>query len=319
MEPWPELRWSEWGDTAQTLLLWTQVVGKIRMKKAPPVNHWWHSTLYVTTRGVWTSPIPDGDRRTFAIEFDFVDHRLLVTCSDGTEKSFPLEPMSVAAFYRKTMDAVAAIGVDVKINTKPNEVENPIRFEEDEQHASYDAAAAHRFWLALVQSDRVLNAFRSRFIGKVSPVHLFWGALDLAVTRFSGRTAPKHPGNAMLPLAVNQEAYSHEVSSAGFWPGGPAMEAMYYCYAYPQPEGFPEARVRPEAASYSKDLGEFVLPYEAVRSSASPEETLMEFLQSTYEAAAELAKWDRKALERDAGRRASGVGDVPSQPQVPEA
>lgn len=318
MEPWPALRWSEWGDTCQTLLLWTQVAGKIRMKKTPPVNHWWHSTLYVTTRGIWTSPIPDGDR-TFAIELDFVDHRLLVTCSDGTEKSFPLEPMSVATFYRRTMDAVAAIGVEVTINTKPNEVENPIRFEEDEQHASYDAAAAHRFWLALVQSDRVLAAFRSRFIGKVSPVHLFWGALDLAVTRFSGRTAPKHPGNAMLPLAVNQEAYSHEVSSAGFWPGGPAMEAMYYCYAYPQPDGFADARVEPAAAFYSKQLGEFVLPYEAVRTSATPEETLMEFLQSTYEAAAELAKWDRPALERATGRQASGVRGVPSKQRLPEA
>lgn len=297
MDAWPELRWSEWGDTCQTLQLWTQVAGKIRMKKTPPVNHWWHTTLYVTTRGLGTSPIPDGDR-TFSIDFDFVDHRLRVTCSDGTEESFALEPMSVAAFYRKTMAAVAAIGVEVKINTKPNEVENPIRFEEDEQHKSYDADAAHRFWLALVQAERVMTAFRSRFIGKVSPVHLFWGALDLAVTRFSGRTAPKHQGNAMLPLEVNQEAYSHEVSSAGFWPGGPAMEAMFYSYAYPVPEGYPEAPVRPEAAFYSKDMGEFVLPYEAVRTSASPDDTLMEFLQSTYEAAADLGKWDRAAVER---------------------
>ncbi|HEY0160187.1 MAG TPA: DUF5996 family protein [Thermoanaerobaculia bacterium] len=297
MEPWPELRWSEWGDTCQTLQLWTQVAGKIRMKKTPPVNHWWHTTLYVTTRGIGTSPIPDG-KRTFAIDFDFIEHRLSVTCSDGTAESFALEPMSVAAFYRKTMAAVAAIGVDVRINTMPNEVENPIRFEDDEQHKSYDAAAAHRFWLALVQADRVMAAFRSRFIGKVSPVHLFWGALDLAVTRFSGRTAPKHPGNAMLPLAVNQEAYSHEVSSAGFWPGGPAMEAMFYSYAYPVPEGYPGARVRPEVAFYSKDFGEFVLPYEAVRTSASPDDALMEFLQSTYDAAAELGKWDRAAVER---------------------
>jgi hypothetical protein len=297
MESWPKLRWSEWGDTAQTLQLWTQVAGKIRMKKTPPVNHWWHTTLYVTTRGLGTSPIPDGDR-TFSIDFDFVDHRLRVTCSDGTEESFALEPMSVAAFYRKTMAAVAAIGVEVKINTKPNEVENPIRFEEDEQHKSYDADAAHRFWLALVQAERVMTSFRSRFIGKVSPVHLFWGALDLAVTRFSGRTAPKHQGNAMLPLAVNQEAYSHEVSSAGFWPGGPAMEAMFYSYAYPVPDGYPEAQVRPEAAFYSKDFGEFVLPYEAVRTSASPDDALMEFLQSTYEAAADLGKWDRAAVER---------------------
>jgi hypothetical protein len=297
MQAWPELRWSNWSDTCQTLQLWTQVAGKVRMAKSPPVNHWWHVPLYVTTRGLGTSPIPDGVR-TFSIDFDFIDHRLRVTCSDGTELSFALEPMSVATFHRKTMDALSSLGIDVKIHTTPSEVENPTPFEEDERHASYDADAAQRFWTALVQADRVMNAFRSRFIGKSSPVHFFWGSFDLAVTRFSGRKAPVHPGNAMLPDSVTREAYSHEVSSAGFWPGGPTMEAMFYSYAYGAPEGFGDAVVRPDAAFFSKEMGEFILPYEAVRSSASPDETLMEFLQSTYEAAAELGKWDRKALER---------------------
>lgn len=297
MHSWPELRWSDWSESAQTLQLWTQVVGKIRMAKAPPVNHWWHVTLYVTTRGLGTSPIPDG-KRTFAIDFDFVEHRLRVTCSDGTETGFALEPMSVAAFHAKTLEAVRSLGVEVTIRTLPSEVENPIPFERDEQHAAYDAAAVNRFWQALVQADRVFTAFRSRFLGKVSPVHFFWGGPDLAVTRFSGRLAPEHPGVPILPDWVTREAYSHEVSSAGFWPGGPTMEAMFYSYAYAQPEGFPAAKVRPEAAFFSKDFGEFILPYEAVRTSASPDDTLMEFLQSTYEAAAELAGWDRKALER---------------------
>jgi hypothetical protein len=267
------------------------------MARTPPVNHWWHVTLYVTTRGLGTSPIPDGVR-TFSIDFDFIDHRLRVSCSDGAELSFGLEPMSVATFHRKTMDALSSLGIQVKISTTPSEVENPIPFEKDDRHASYDPAAAQRFWLALVQADRVMNVFRSRFIGKSSPVHFFWGGFDLAVTRFSGRKAPQHPGNAMLPDSVNRESYSHEVSSAGFWPGGPAMDAMFYSYAYAAPEGFSDATVRPEAAFFSKEMGEFFLPYEAVRSSASPDETLMEFLQSTYEAAAELGKWDRKALER---------------------
>ncbi|HEX8618296.1 MAG TPA: DUF5996 family protein [Thermoanaerobaculia bacterium] len=299
MQAWPELRWSDWSDTCQTLQLWTQVAGKIRMKKAPAVNHWWHVPLYVTTRGLGTSPIPDG-ARTFAIDFDFIEHRLSVTCSDGQAENFALEPMSVATFYRKTMNAVAALGVDVQIHTTPSEVENPIPFEQDEQHASYDRDAAHRFWCALVQMDRVMNAFRARFIGKVSPVHFFWGSFDLAVTRFSGRTAPVHPGVPILPDHVTREAYSHEVSSAGFWPGGPTMDAMFYSYAYATPEGFAEAKVRPDEAFFSKEMGEFILPYEAVRSSAAPDEMLMEFFQSTYEAAADCAKWDRDALERPA-------------------
>jgi len=297
METWPTLHWSDWSDTCQTLHLWTQVAGKIRMAKSPPVNHWWHVPLYVTTSGIGTSPIPDGSR-TFAIDFDFLAHRLRVTCSDGTEESFALEPMTVAAFYRRVLDAVGRIGVDITINTRPSEIENPIPFELDEVHRTYDPAAAHRFWKALVQADRVFQQFRSRFIGKVSPVHFFWGSFDLAVTRFSGRTAPAHPGSPILPQSVTQEAYSHEVSSAGFWPGGPLMDAMFYSYAYPAPPGFDTATVGPATASYNSDFGEFVLPYEAVRTAASPDDALMEFLQTTYEAAANLAGWDRKALER---------------------
>jgi len=297
METWPSLHWSDWSDTCQTLHLWTQVAGKIRMTKSPPVNHWWHVPLYVTTSGIGTSPIPDG-ARTFAIDFDFLAHRLRVTCSDGTEESFALEPMTVAAFYARVLAALGGIGVEVKINTRPSEVENPIPFERDEEHRSYDPAAAHRFWRALVQTDRVLQKFRSRFIGKVSPVHFFWGSFDLAVTRFSGRTAPPHPGSPILPQAITQEAYSHEVSSAGFWPGGATMDAMFYAYAYPAPEGFATATVGPGEASWNDAMGEFVLPYEAVRTAASPDDALMEFLQTTYEVAANLAGWDRKALER---------------------
>lgn len=295
METWPELRWSEWGETCQTLHLWTQVAGKIRMGNTPAVNHWWHVPLYVTTRGLGTSPIPAGER-TFSIDFDFIAHRLRVTCSDGTEHGFALEPMSVATFHRKTVDALAALGIDVHISTRPSEIENAIPFEKDEEHKSYDAAAAQRLWCALVQSDRLFNAFRSRFIGKTSPVHFFWGSFDLAVTRFSGRRAPEHPGVPILPDFVTREAYSHEVSSAGFWPGGPLAEAMFYSYAYAAPEGFAEATVA--HGFFSKDFGEFVLPYEMVRRAASPDSVLMEFLQSTYEAAANLGKWDRAALER---------------------
>jgi hypothetical protein len=297
MQAWPELHWSDWADTAQTLQLWTQVAGKIRMVKTPPVNHWWHVPLYVTTRGLGTSPIPD-ERRTFSIDFDFVHQRLRVRCSDGAEQSFPLAPMSVATFYHRVIDAVSALGIEVKINTKPSEVENPIRFEEDEQHKAYDADAAQRFWCALVQADRIFNMFRARFIGKSSPVHFFWGSFDLAVTRFSGRRAPLHPGSPMLPDAVTHEAYSHEVSSAGFWPGGNGADAMFYAYAYPAPEGFGKARVQPASAFYDEKMGEFFLPYDDVRKSSAPEEMLLDFLQSTYEAAAELGGWDRAALER---------------------
>lgn len=277
--------------------MWTQVVGKIRMAYAPPVNHWWHVTLYVTTRGLGTGAIPCG-RRSFSVEFDFVNHRLRAETSDGSTAGFALEPMSVAAFYRHTKEILESLGIEIDIYTTPSEIENPVPFEKNETDASYDPAAAHDFWHALVHVDRVFQTFRSRFLGKVSPVHFFWGSFDHAVTRFSGNLAPVHPGVPILPDSVTREAYSHEVSSAGFWPGGPAMEAMFYSYAYPTPAGFAEQPVRPAEAFFSKDFGEFVLPYEAVRTSHDPEATLLEFLQSTYEAAANLLKWDRKALER---------------------
>ena len=296
-ERYPEIHWSDWSETCATLQLWTQVAGKVRMLKTPPVNHWWHVPLYVTTRGLGTSPIPDGER-TFSIDFDFIDHRLRIAVCDGEDRGFALEPMTVAAFYARVMDALRAIGVEAHIHTMPSEIENAIPFERDTVHASYDAAAVERFFHALVQADRVLKEFRARFIGKCSPVHFFWGSFDLAVTRFSGKLAPPHPSTPILPDFVTHEAYSHEVSSAGFWPGGPASDAMFYSYAYPEPEGFASQPAGPPAAFYSKDFGEFVLPYEAVRTSPSPDATLMEFLETTYAAAAKLLHWDRAALER---------------------
>ncbi len=297
MHSWPRLTWSSWSDTARTLHMWTQVVGKIRMAYAPAVNHWWHVTLYVTTHGLGTGAIPCGSR-SFSIDFDFVHHRLDIATSDGTSAGFELVPMSVAHFYRRTKELLEGLGIPIAIYTKPSEVEDPVSFEKDESHASYDPAAANDFWQALVHIDGVFQTFRGRFLGKVSPVHFFWGSFDHAVTRFSGNLAPVHPGVPILPDWVTREAYSHEVSSAGFWPGGPAMEAMFYSYAYPTPAGFAEQQVRPAEAFFSKDFGEFILPYEAVRASSDPEAMLMEFLQSTYEAAANLLKWDRKALER---------------------
>ena len=296
-EQWPELKYEQWSETAQTLHMWMQIVGKIRMEKSPPVNHWWHVPLYVTSRGVGTSPIPNG-AGTFEIELDFVDHTLRVSTTEGERREFKLQPMTVAAFYARVMAALSDLKIDVHIHTLPSEVPEPIAFDKDERHHSYDADAAQRFWRALVHACRVFTGFRSDFLGKVSPVHLFWGALDLAVTRFSGREAPKHPGAPGLPLHVAQEAYSHEVCSAGFWPGGGGFEAAFYSYAYPEPAGYATARVLPAAAFYSNDLREFLLPYDAVRTSASPDAALMHFLQSTYEAAADLGKWDRDALER---------------------
>ncbi len=297
MNPWPELQYAQWADTAQTLHMWTQIVGKIRMAKSPPVNHWWHVTLFVTSRGIGTSPIPTA-AGTFEVDFDFVDHRLRVSTTEGEHREFKLQAMTVADFYGKVTSALAELHIDVEINPTPNEVAEPIPFHLDTTHHSYDPDAVHRFWVALVHACRVFTKFRAEFLGKVSPVHLFWGALDLAVTRFSGRDAPKHPGAPGLPLHVAQEAYSHEVCSAGFWPGGGGFDAAFYSYVYPEPEGYPAAPVRPAEAFYSNDLHEFVLPYEAVRKSASPDDTLMAFLQSTYEAGADLAKWDRAALER---------------------
>ncbi|MGD9765626.1 MAG: DUF5996 family protein [Candidatus Binatia bacterium] len=311
---WPSLPLDAWSDTYATLHLWTQIVGKVRLAQSPWLNHSWHVTLYVTARGLSTSPIPHGTR-AFQIDLDFVDHRVIVQSSDGRLAGFPLEPQSVARFYRRLMQELGELDLEVSISKRPNEVPDPIPFDQDEIHRSYDRDYAHRFWLALAESDRVFKAFRARFIGKCSPVHFFWGAPDLAVTRFSGRRAPEHPGGVPnLPDWVTREAYSHEVSSCGFWPGGGAIpHAAFYSYAYPEPAGFAAVRVRPDEAFYSSALREFILPYDAVRSSAAPDETLLEFLQSTYEAAANAAHWDRGALERygdprQSCQRAGGAG-----------
>jgi hypothetical protein len=297
---WPALPLDAWRDTYATLHLWTQIVGKIRMAQGPRLNHSWHSTLYVTSSGLTTSPIPHGGR-TFQIDFDFLRHRLVVQASDGAAGGFALEPQSVASFYAKVRQQLDALGLRVSIRPVPNEVADPIPFDRDDVHAAYDPESAHRFWQVLVQADRVLRVFRSRFIGKVSPVHYFWGAPDLAVTRFSGRVAPVHPGGIPnLPDVVTREAYSHEVSSCGFWPGGGAVDyPAFYAYAYPEPAGFADAPVSPPDAFYSRDMREFILPYDAVRTSSSPDDTLLAFLQSTYEAAATLGTWDRAALERE--------------------
>ena len=295
---WPALPFEDWADTCATLHMWTQIVGKIRFRASPPINHGWHSTLYVTSRGLTTSPIPHG-LRTFQIDFDFIDHTLVVEVSDGGNARVMLEPQTVAAFYRRLMETMRTLGVEVRIYGRPNEVPDPIPFEDDEVHRAYDAEYVNRFWRALVQSDRVFKEFRSRFIGKCSPVHLFWGALDLAVTRFSGRRAPEHPGGIPnLPDRVTREAYSHEVSSCGFWSGSGIGYPAFYSYAYAEPAGFAQAHVRPDQAFYNADLHEFILPYDIVRQAADPDQTLLEFLQSTYEAAADLARWDRTALEK---------------------
>jgi len=290
---WPSLPPLEtWQDTYTTLHMWSQILGKIRLELAPPINHSWGCTLYVTTRGLTTSSIPYGTG-TFAIDFDFVDHALRITRSDGRALSFALEAMSVADFYHRTMRALDRLDIHVEIYARPVEVVEAIPFAEDVTHASYDADAVHRFWGALVLTDRVFTDFRARFIGKASPVHFFWGAFDLAVTRFSGRTAPKHSGGAPnCPDRVMVEAYSHELSSAGFWPGAGLGEAAFYSYAYSSPPGFPECRVQPEAAYFHEKLGEFILPYEAVRTAADPAQALLSFLQTTYEGAATLADWD---------------------------
>src|SRR5213596_1548457 len=294
---WLALPFAEWQDTATTLHMWTQIVGKIRLALTPWTNNSWHVTLYVTSRGLTTSPIPHGVC-TFEIQFDFINHQLLVDKSDGARRKLELKPQSVAEFYRTLMRTLEDLDLPVTINTMPNEIENPVPLDQDEEHHSYDPEYANRFWRVLVQSDRVFKEFRSRFCGKCSPVHFFWGSFDLAVTRFSGRPAPPHPGGVPhLPDAVAREAYSHEVSSCGFWPGGgPVPFPAYYSYAYPTPDGFGAAPVRPSAAFFSRDLGEFVLPYDEVRRAAAPDAMLLEFLQSTYEAAAELGRWDRPAL-----------------------
>jgi hypothetical protein len=293
---WPSAPLEEWAATRDTLHMWTEIVGKVRLALAPMVNHWWQVPLYVSTRGLTTSAIPYGER-TFECEFDFCDHQLHVRSSDGGERRVALEPKTVAAFYHETLAALGALGIEVKLWPTPVEVESAVPFPEDTAHASYQPEHVHRFWVQLTSVQRVMTEFRSRFVGKVSPVHFFWGAMDLAVTRFSGRPAPPHPGGAPnLADRVMTEAYSHEVSSCGFWPGGSA-EGSFYSYAYPEPTGYAQYPVRPSAAAYSAEAGEFLLPYEAVRTADDPDRALMEFLQSTYEAAAEYGGWDREALE----------------------
>jgi hypothetical protein len=300
---WPPLPYAAWRETYETLHLWTQIVGKIRLAHTPWLNHSWHVALYVSARGLTTSPIPDG-ARSFEIAFDFIDHVLRITTSDGAERQVPLRPQSVAAFYTKVRAALSELGIAVTIDETPNELPDPIRFPDDNTHASYDPDAVARFGQVLRQADRVFKQFRTGFLGKASPVHFFWGSFDLAVTRFSGRAAPAHPGGVPhLSNEVAREAYSHEVSSAGFWPGGGAIDyPAFYSYAYPTPAGFGEARLKPDAAFFSAALGEFILPYDAVRTADDADATLLAFLQSTYEAAADLAKWDRAALECSLGQ-----------------
>jgi uncharacterized protein DUF5996 len=307
IEPWPPLPYAGWKDTLATLHLWTQIVGKIRLVQSPWLNHSWHVPLYVTSRGLTTSPIPYGTR-SFTLAFDFLEHWLRIEPDTGPIETVALIPRTVADFYQELFARLRALGFAITIRPMPCEIPDPIPLDQDRQHASYDPQYAERFWRVLQQSDRVLKAFRARFQGKASPVHFFWGSFDLAVTRFSGRTAPPHPGGVPhLPDWVAREAYSHEVSSCGFWPGGEALpEPVYYAYAYPEPEGFKTAPVRPEGASYHAGLGEFVLPYEGVRRSPARDETLLEFLQSTYEAAADRAGWDRPALERGPGKPTGG-------------
>ncbi len=293
---WPELTLTEWDDTRQTLQLWTQVVGKVRLALEPMVNHWWQVPLYVSARGLTTSLMHAG-ARGLEIEFDFIRHTLDLRTSDGQSRAVPLEPRSVASFYEETMAALDDLGVHVHVLARPVELPVAIPFARDTTHAAYDPAAAHRFWLALVQAHRVMTVFRGRFVGKARPVPFFWGADDLAASRFSGRRAPTHPGG--VPNCadwVQQMAYSHEVSSCGFWPGG-STEGSFYSYAYPEPGGFAEWHVAPDSAYYDKSLGEFILPYSVVRTADDPDGTLLAFFQSTYEAAADLAAWDRRAVE----------------------
>lgn len=296
---WPILELHEWLATRDTFHMWLQIIGKVRLIQTPWINHSWHATSYVTSRGLTTSPIPHGDR-AFQIDLDLVDHRLAITASDGRRGGFALEPQTVAAFYHRLIDELAALDLPVRIVARPNEVADAIPFRRDEVHREYDPDAVTRFWRMLVQAERVMRQFRARFIGKCSPIHLFWGAMDLAVTRFSGRTAPSHPGGIPnLPDRVTREAYSHEVCSCGFWAGTPPVDyPAFYAYAYPEPPGFAEAHIRGDGAFYSPEFREFILPYARVRESPAPDDTLLHFLQSTYDAAADLARWDRAALER---------------------
>ncbi len=293
-DSWPELPLAAWQDTYATLHMWTQIVGKVRLVLSPRINHWWEVPLYVSARGLTTSAIPYGDG-IFEIQFDFIEHRLIIQSSWGASKTMALKPRSVADFYAEFMSALRSLGIEVKIWTMPSEVPNPVRFESDTQHASYDREYVHRFWRILVLCDTIFNEFRAGFMGKDSPVHFFWGSFDLCVTRFSGRRAPERAGAD----SITREAYSHEVISVGFWPGGGDVKgAAFYVYAAPEPPGFAEQKVKPAAAFYHPQMKEFLLMYDDVRRSASPREALLRFLQSTYEAGANLARWDRTELER---------------------
>ena len=300
-EAWPALPLSSWEDTYATLLLWTQIVGKTRLALSPMENHYWHVALYATSRGLTTSPMPFGDRLV-QIDFDFIEHQLVARTSDPETRTLSLEPKSVADFYGEYLELLRSLDLQVRIRPMPNEIVDAVPFPQDRAHASYDRTAAHDCWRALTQADRVFKRFRNGFLGKQSPVHFWWGAFDLACTRFSGRTAPQHPGGIPnLPDRVTREAYSHECASAGWWPGSKGSsveEAAFYAYAYPEPQGFSEAKIRPSAAVYDTTLREWILPYGAVCGAKDPDAMLLEFLQDTYEAAARLGKWDRAALER---------------------
>ena len=291
---WPALPLESWRDTYATLHMWTQIVGKIRLRLTPLVNHWWNVPLYVTARGLTTSCIPYGER-SFELRFDFIHHQLVLETSDASVKTLPLGPRTVADFYRECFDMLRSADIDVKIWPMPVEIPEPIRFDQDRQHSSYDPEAAARFWRILLSSHAVFEQFRARFIGKSSPVHFFWGSFDLAVTRFSGRKAPRRDGAD----AITREAYSHEVSSVGFWPGAGFRGPAFYSYMAPSPVGFREARVSPASAGFDEGLGEFIVMYDDIRAAASPTDALLAFCQSTYEAGASAANWDRESLERD--------------------
>jgi len=299
MAQWPDLPLQAWSETCDTLQLWTQIAGKIRIALTPLINHWWNATFFVTARGLAAPAIPYRGR-SFDIDFDFIDHRFDIETSDGRGDGFKLEPMTVADFYARVIQALRRLEIDIKIRTMPCEIEGAVPFDSDSVHAQYAAAYAQKFWLALVQANRVMNEFRARFVGKASPVHFFWGSFDLAVTRFPGRIAP--PPKGVTPHVaswVMAEAYSHEVSSCGFWPGnGGYGRPAFYVYAYPEPDGYGDTKLHTAEAFYDKDLGQFILPYDAVRQAPDPDALLLEFLQETYAAAADLARWDRKALER---------------------
>jgi len=300
VSPWPALPYEDWADTSSTLHLWLQIVGKVQLMQCPWINHSWHVALQLTARGLATRLLPHG-QKLFQIEFDFIDHQLLFRLIDGATARLPLQPQTTAAFYRKVMGTLNSLGLNVKIHRTPCELIGPLPFDQDDVHRSYDPEFVQRYWRILAQTHRVFESFRARFIGKCSPVHFFWGSADLAVTRFSGRAAPPHPGGVPnLPDWVAKEAYSHEVSSAGFWAGGDQFpHATFYSYSYPEPPGYSSATVSPNDAYYSDVLREFLLPYEDMRKLDNPDAALLDFLQSTYDAAARLSSWDRASLERD--------------------